>query len=77
VQSQPKVILGIEGSALAFSERSTIGELTEGRVVLDEGLNMPLWTRSVITAGEGAIGSNLCRHKAVASIVSGFRLMHM
>ena len=72
-----EVILGIEGSALAFSERSTIGELTEGRVVLDEGLNMPLWTRSVITAGEGAIGTNLCRHKPVASIVSGFRLMHM
>jgi len=47
-----EVILGIEGSALAFSERSTIGELTEGRVVLDEGLNMPLWTRSVITASE-------------------------
>ena len=36
-----EVILGIEGSALAFSERSTIGELTEGRVVLDEGLNIP------------------------------------
>jgi len=34
-----EIILGLK--ALAFSERSTIGELTEGRVVLDEGLNMP------------------------------------
>jgi hypothetical protein len=48
-----EIILGIE-ALLHFPKEGTIGELIEGRVVLDDGLNMLvfLWTRSVSTAGE-------------------------
>jgi hypothetical protein len=41
---------------LHFPKEGTIGELTEGRVVLDEGLNMLVFLiRSVSKAGERVV----------------------